>query len=116
VTGAFVIVYSRQSVLAAGIVVLVLVAIPVAMMNTAMTPLLLRAASPQHLGRVIAVFNPVNQLASMLSVVVAGWLASTALRGFSGHLDPCCPAGWGRCPGRVRGPGGWPGAGSRCPA
>jgi MFS family permease len=86
VTGAFVIVYSRQSVLAAGIVVLVLVAIPVAMMNTAMTPLLLRAAPPQYIGRVVAVFNPINQLASMLSVVVAGWLASTALRGFSGRL------------------------------
>ena len=86
VTGVFVIVYSRQSVLVAGIVVLVLVAIPVAMMNTAMTPLLLRAAPPQYLGRVVAVFNPVNELASMLSVVVAGWLASTALRGFRGHL------------------------------
>jgi MFS family permease len=86
VTGAFVIVYSRQSVLAAGIVCLVLVAIPVAMMNTAMTPLLLRAAPPHYLGRVVAVFNPVNQLASMLSVVAAGWLASTALRGFSGHI------------------------------
>jgi len=27
------------------------------------------------------VFNPINQLASMLSVVVAGWLASTAPTG-----------------------------------
>jgi hypothetical protein len=41
---------------------------------------------PQYLGRMIAVFNPVNELASMLSVVVAGWLASTVLRGFDGRI------------------------------
>lgn len=53
------------------------------MLNTAMTPLLLDVTPPQYLGRMIAVFNPINQLASMVSVVVAGWLASTALHGFS---------------------------------
>jgi hypothetical protein len=34
------------------------------------------------MGRVMAVFNPVNQFASMLSVVVSGWLMSTVLRSF----------------------------------
>jgi hypothetical protein len=34
---------------------------------------------------VVAVFNPLTQLASMLSVVVAGWLAGSALLGF--HAD-----------------------------
>jgi hypothetical protein len=34
------------------------------------------------MGRVMAVFTPVNQLASMLSVVISGWLTSTVLRGF----------------------------------
>jgi hypothetical protein len=29
---------------------------------------------------------PTSELASMLSVVAAGWLASTALRGFDGHI------------------------------
>jgi MFS family permease len=85
-TGVFVVVYSRQSHLLTGIVAFVLVAVPVAMLNTAMSPLLLKAAPPAYLGRVIAVFTPVSQLASMLSAAVAGWLASTALRGFDGHI------------------------------
>ncbi|HZU49323.1 MAG TPA: MFS transporter [Mycobacterium sp.] len=93
VSGGFVCLYSRQTVFAPGIVVLMLLAIPVAMMNTAITPLLLRAAPPEMLGRVVAVFNPINELASMLSVVIAGWLASTALHNFRGsvggmHLGP----------------------------
>jgi MFS family permease len=83
--GVFVIVYSRQSHLLTGLAAFFLVAVPIAMMNTAMTPLLLKTPQ-EYLGRVIAVFTPVNQLASMLSVVAAGWLASTALRGFDGHI------------------------------
>ena len=34
----------------------------------------------------LSVFNPINQMASMLSVVVAGWLASTVLQNFWGSL------------------------------
>jgi hypothetical protein len=34
----------------------------------------------------MAVINPVIQLASMLSVVVAGWLASTVLQGLNAHI------------------------------
>jgi hypothetical protein len=30
----------------------------------------------------VAVFNPINQASSMMSVVIGGWLASTALHGF----------------------------------
>jgi hypothetical protein len=37
-------------------------------------------------GPVMAVFNPVNQLASMVSVVVSGWLTSTVLRSFRGSF------------------------------
>ena len=48
----------------------------------AVVPLLLDAAPRQYMGRVMAVFMPVNQLASMLSVVVSGWLTSTVLRSF----------------------------------
>lgn len=42
----------------------------------------LKSAPPEFIGRVIAVFNPVNQMASMLSIVFAGWLAGTVLLGF----------------------------------
>lgn len=85
IAGVLVVVYSRQSHLLPGIAAFFLLAVPVAMLNTAMAPLLLK--TPQaYLGRVIAVFNPISELASMLSVVAAGWLASTALRGFDGHV------------------------------
>lgn len=86
VAGVFVVVYSRQTHFLTGIAAFFLVAVPIAMFNTAMTPLLLKSTPPAFLGRMIAVFTPVNQLASMLSVVAAGWLASTALRGFDGHI------------------------------
>jgi hypothetical protein len=56
------------------------------MLNAALTPLMLGATPPAYLGRMMAVFNPVNQLASMASVAVGGWLASTVLQGFRTDL------------------------------
>jgi MFS family permease len=84
--GVLVMLYARQTTLLGGLILYGLVSIPVAMLNTAMTPLLLKSAPPEFLGRVVAVFNPVTQLASMLSVVVAGWLASSALLGFHAQI------------------------------
>lgn len=52
----------------------------IGMLNTAVAPRLLDAAPPEYLGRVIGVFAPANQLTSALSVVLWGWLASSALR------------------------------------
>ncbi len=77
--GALVFAYAQQRDFVAGVTLLALFSVPVAMLNAGMTPLLLGAVPPQYLGRMMAVFNPVLQLASMLSVVVAGWLASTVL-------------------------------------
>jgi MFS family permease len=74
--------YGLQRSFPAGLVMLAVYAMPIAMLNTAVAPLLLDAAPREYLGRVIAVFNPVNQFASMLSVVISGWLASTVLRSF----------------------------------
>ncbi|WP_045301026.1 MFS transporter [Saccharothrix sp. ST-888] len=86
IAGVLVCAYSRQSEFVVAIVLLMLVAIPVATLNTAMTPLLLESTPSEYLGRVVAVFNPVNELAAMLSAAVAGWLASTGLAGFGGHF------------------------------
>ena len=61
---------------------LAIYAMPIAMLNTAVAPLLMEAAPREYLGRVMAVFMPVNQLASMCSVVICGWLTSTVLRSF----------------------------------
>ncbi len=86
VGGLLVIGYARQGDFAGGLLLTFLFAIPFTMLNTALTPLLLAAAPREYLGRVIAVFGPANQAASMLSVLVAGWLASTVLRSFSGSV------------------------------
>jgi hypothetical protein len=56
------------------------------MVNTAMGPLLLGAAPREYVGRVTAVFTPVNQISGMLATVVAGWLLSSVLRNFSVSL------------------------------
>jgi MFS family permease len=82
--GVFIIAYSRQSVFAAGLAFFFLLAVPFGVMNTAMTPVLMGAVPKEYLGRMMAVFNPVQQIGSMLSVVAAGWIASSVLRNFSG--------------------------------
>jgi MFS family permease len=81
-TGVLAAGYALQRSFPAGLVMLAIYAIPIAMLNTAVAPLLLDAAPREYMGRVMAVFNPVNQFASMLSVVVSGWLMSTVLRSF----------------------------------
>ena len=74
--------YALQRSFLAGLVMLAVYAMPIAVLNTAVAPLLMDAVPREYLGRVMAVFNPVNQFASMLSVVVSGWLTSTVLRSF----------------------------------
>ena len=81
-TGVLAAGYALQRSFPAGLVLLVIYAIPIAMLNTAVAPLLLDAAPREYMGRVMAVFMPVNQLASMVSVVISGWLTSTVLRSF----------------------------------
>jgi len=80
--GALTVGYALQRDAAAGLAVLAVYAAMISMLNTAAGPLLLDAAPREYLGRVLAVFSPVNQLVSSLWVVVWGWLASTALRSF----------------------------------
>jgi MFS family permease len=81
-TGVLAAGYALQRSFPAGLVMLAIYALPIAMLNTAVAPLLLDAVPRKYLGRVMAVFNPVNQFASMLSVIVSGWLTSTVLRSF----------------------------------
>ena len=81
-TGVLAAGYALQRSFPAGLVMLAIYAMPIAMLNTAVAPLLLDAVPREYLGRVMAVFTPVNQLASMLSMVISGWLTSTVLRSF----------------------------------
>jgi MFS family permease len=83
VSGALLVAYARQTTFLGGVVLLYVFAVPLTMLNTAMSPLLIAAAPPAYRGRIVAVFYPVTQLASMLAAVLAGWLAGTVLRGVS---------------------------------
>jgi MFS family permease len=49
-------------------------------------PLALRGTSREYVGRVMAVINPLGRLAALLSVVLAGYLASTVLHGFHANV------------------------------
>ncbi|MFE9796909.1 MFS transporter [Streptomyces goshikiensis] len=86
VSGVLLVAYSRQTGFLGGVALLFAFAVPLTMLNTAMSPLLLAAAPPDYRGRVMAVFYPVTRLASMLSAALSGWLAGSVLRDVGGSL------------------------------
>ncbi|MFI1096835.1 MFS transporter [Streptomyces sp. NPDC020917] len=85
-TGVGVIVYSRLTGIGPALVTLALCGLLLAALNTAATPVLLSSVPQSHLGRVIAVINPVQQLAALVGVAASGWLASTALHGLDADV------------------------------
>ena len=84
--GLFLAALSRQTHFPIAVVVMFIMAIPVAAMNAGLSPQLLAVTPKQFTGRMIAVLNPVVTAASMISVVVAGSLASTTLRTLNTHI------------------------------
>ena len=85
-SGLVFLLYTRQTTFAAGFALLLLFTIPLAIVNTSAAPMFL-AAIPQRLfGRVMSVFAMLNQGTQMLSMLVAGWLASTSFRGFHARV------------------------------
>jgi MFS family permease len=85
-TGAGIVVYARLTGIWPAIIVLGLIGVPLAALNTAWTPLLMGAAPREFLGRVMSVLSPSMQLASIVSVLVAGWLASTVMVSFQAEI------------------------------
>ncbi len=82
--GLLLLVYSRLTQLPVALAVGGLAGLMFGALNAAAPPLFL-AAIPQHLmGRVMSVFNPLQQVANIISIAVAGFLAGTVLR--SMHL------------------------------
>ena len=77
---------SRQTHFPLAVAVMFLMAIPVAVMNAGISPQLLAVTPKEFTGRTMAVINPIVTAASMISVVVAGSLASTTLRNLNTHL------------------------------
>ncbi|MEV5749796.1 MFS transporter [Actinoallomurus sp. NPDC052308] len=84
VSGLMLVVYSRQGGFVGGVASIFAFAVPLTMLNAAMSPMLLDAATREYTGRVMAVFYPATRLASMLGALAAGWLAGSGLRNFAG--------------------------------
>jgi MFS family permease len=80
VTGLLLMVYSRMTTPLGAIIVLFLTGIPVAAVNSMIGPLIMRSTPEDLIGRTSAMFQQATQLASLLSVAVSAWLASTVLR------------------------------------
>lgn len=80
-TGLGLVLYARTTSLPPALAVLAVVGLPVAAVNTALTPVLLKAVPQSHLGRVVAVIGPAQQIAALTGVAVSGWLASSVLQG-----------------------------------
>jgi MFS family permease len=79
-------VYARLTAVPAAVVVIALFALALGCVNAVAYPLVLRAVPREYLGRAMSVFNPVNRLASIVSVAVASALISSVLRGFHGQV------------------------------
>ncbi len=66
--------------------VLALSGMSLACVNVALGPLVLGATPANMLGRINSVLNPLLYLSSVLSSAIAGFLASTVLRGFHAEI------------------------------
>jgi MFS family permease len=84
--GLFFIVYARSTYFVAALGVLLLAAIPLAAMNTVVAPIIMKTVPREMLGRVFALLTPTIQVTGVVAVAVAGWLSSSALRGFHAQL------------------------------
>lgn len=83
--GILLLAYSRLAEIGPALAVVAAVGCMFGALNAAAPPIFL-AAIPQHMmGRVMSVFNPLQQLANIGSLGLAGVLAGTVLRGF--HAD-----------------------------
>lgn len=84
--GATFLIYSRQTEFAVAVVLMFIMAMPVAVMNAALGPQLLAVTPKEFTGRMFAVLTPAMTAASMLSVVLAGTLASSVLTNFHARV------------------------------
>ncbi|TDU89094.1 Na+/melibiose symporter-like transporter [Kribbella voronezhensis] len=80
--GAGIAALSRQTHYSVAVALMFVMAIPVAVMNAGISPQLLAVTPKEFTGRMMGVLSPIVTAASMISVVVAGSLASTTLRDF----------------------------------
>jgi MFS family permease len=79
-TGVALLIYSRATSLPAAIVVLATAGVPLAIVNVVLGPLVMANTPEEMLGRIDSVVSPVVSLASILSMALAGYLASSVWR------------------------------------
>jgi predicted MFS family arabinose efflux permease len=74
--------YARTSALIPAVIVLFLTGLPSALYHIVLNPIVLQVTPREFVGRVSAILSPAFSLASLCSVALAGFLASTVLHGF----------------------------------
>jgi MFS family permease len=80
--GALMLVYARMTSLWPAVAVVVLIGIPNAALNVAITPLLLLVTPRALVGRSMAILTPAINVASLAGMALAGYLASVTLVDF----------------------------------
>lgn len=86
VGGVLVLVYARLTSFVPALVVLFLLGLVTTAVNVVAGPLVLHVTPRELIGRVTSVLMPALNLATMLSVAVAGYLYSTVLKSFQATL------------------------------
>jgi MFS family permease len=81
-TGLLLLLFARQTAFVPALALLGVCGVVLTTLNAGLTPLMLKEIPSQYMGRAMAVFNPAQQFAQMLSMALAGLLVSTALRNF----------------------------------
>jgi MFS family permease len=79
-TGAVLIGYARTTSMLPAAIILGLAGIPLGLLNSSGGPMLLQSTPRSLIGRVMAVFNPFQQVAGIAGMLLATYLASNQLR------------------------------------
>lgn len=82
ICGALFLIFARQTLFLPALIIFFIIGMPVVAVNTVVGPLLLHVTPRRLVGRVISVFTPAISMLSMLSIVLSGYLASTAMHNF----------------------------------
>ncbi len=83
--GLVMVAYSRTTSLPGALILYVVLAIPIAALNTTFMPLFMRTVPEHLLGRTSVALQVFPTIADLMAITAAGWLVSTALRGLDVH-------------------------------
>ncbi|MDE3231183.1 MAG: MFS transporter, partial [Chloroflexota bacterium] len=84
-TGALLIAYARLNSFTAAAIMLLVMGIPMAGIDVAGGPLLLRETPERLVGRVSSIITPIGTVATLAGAALAGYADSAWLNGFSAH-------------------------------